>query len=506
MAKTLSLIRQIGTVSAAPCAQRSFNNSDPFNLHVEDTSCFMVALERYLMRGQKRHQSSIDETQSVKPPQKRARKEFSLRQRAKTTFWDSLSRVHLTTRALKELDRRNHSHTSRRTTTTEIQRVWPQYITRQIKRFARHGGPNLTDLRGFPEPGKERSTAHVMPPSQSTSRTQTKSTSTLSESTAKTSTAKTKKASPYDPNFEQHLIDHGVYPDDYDFPDDREPQRPSNEEEILNGLAQPRPSLSPSQFSKTSFLDFKKINSRALSEDRIMRTAYPILAGNTKIPSEEGKLLTSWEPLTDGTLTTPKPDAYDGANPARIKWQIREQLGSHIIPSTQQHGPASPNFFIAAKGPDGSAAVARRQACYDGALGARGMHSLQNFGREKSEAVYDNHAYTITSTYHDGHLKLYTTHPTEPLDANSSPDYHMTQLRSFAITDTAERFREGAGAFRNARDWAKEQRDTYIAAANAKVSGGQVESTSGSSSGSRPFLSSQEADGDSLKHPSMKLP
>jgi hypothetical protein len=46
---------------------------------------------------------------------------------------------------------------------------------------------------------------------------------------------------------------------------------------------------------------------------------------------------------------------------------------------TQHDLPIAPNFFLAAKGPDGSAAVAKRQACYDGALGERGMHSLQSY-------------------------------------------------------------------------------------------------------------------------------
>ena len=341
-----------------------------------------------------------------------------------------------------------------------------------------------------------------MPPSQSTSRTQTKSTNTLGESTGKTSTTKTKKTSPYDPNFEQHLVDHGVYPDDHEFPDGREPQRPSNEEEILDRLAQPRSSLSPSRFSRQSFLDFKQMNSRALSEDKVKETVYPILAGSAKIPSERGKLLANWEPLTDGTLVTAKPDVYDGANPAQIRKSIRESLGSYILPSTQHTSPALPNFFVEVKGPDGSAAVARRQACYDGALGARGMHSLQNFGVEESK-TFDNNAYTLTTTYHSGTgtLQIYTTHPTQPLDSNSSPEYHMTQLRSFAMTDTAERFREGAGALRNARDWTKEQRERLITIANTRFLEMQVnsrvdarmESTSVSFSNSQLSLSSRGA-------------
>ena len=37
------------------------------------------------------------------------------------------------------------------------------------------------------------------------------------------------------------------------------------------------------------------------------------------------------------------------------------------------------------------------------------------------------------------------------------------------MTDMAEKFWEGAGALRNARNWAKEQRDRVIAAANARL-------------------------------------
>lgn len=50
-------------------------------------------------------------------------------------------------------------------------------------------------------------------------------------------------------------------------------------------------------------------------------------------------------------------------------------------------------LFLAAKGPDGSLGIAGKQACYDGALGAIGIQSLQSYG--ETQPVYDN-AYTIT--------------------------------------------------------------------------------------------------------------
>lgn len=105
--------------------------------------------------------------------------------------------------------------------------------------------------------------------------------------------------------------------------------------------------------------------------------------------------------------------------------------------------------MLATKGPDGSFVAAERQASYDGALGARGMHSLQSYGQDGP--IYDN-AYAITSIYYGGTLKMYTSHPTQPSTPRGRPEYHMTQLRSFAITDSTKAFQEGATAYRNLRD------------------------------------------------------
>ena len=47
-----------------------------------------------------------------------------------------------------------------------------------------------------------------------------------------------------------------------------------------------------------------------------------------------------------------------------------------------------------------------------------------------------------------------------------SPQYYMTPLKSFSLTDSSRTFRQGVGAFRNAGDLAKEQRDILIDQAN----------------------------------------
>ncbi|KND91538.1 hypothetical protein TOPH_03861, partial [Tolypocladium ophioglossoides CBS 100239] len=73
------------------------------------------------------------------------------------------------------------------------------------------------------------------------------------------------------------------------------------------------------------------------------------------------------------------------------------------------HTPKERQIMTTVKGPDRSLSVASRQACYDGALGARGIHSLQSYGQSKPQ--YDNKAYTLTSIYYGGTIKMFTSHP-----------------------------------------------------------------------------------------------
>ena len=287
-----------------------------------------------------------------------------------------------------------------------------------------------------------------MPSNESDSRTRSKSRKTLGDSTANT-TSKTKKTSPYDPNFGQYLIDKGVYPSHYDFPNDRLPPKPENWKDINERLKEPRSSLSPSRFSDDAFDAFVQTDARAINEDAVMGDVFPIIQGNAKIPSAKNLMFGNLKPLIHGNLVDAKPDFCDDVHPAQIDLGIREELGLYIIPAAQGQAPAVPTFFTEVKGPEGSAAVAKRQACYNGAIGARGVYQLQSFGAELGTA-YDNNAYTITSTYHDGQLKIYTVHPIQSTNPEQSPEYLMTQLRSFAMTDTPESFREGAAGFRNA--------------------------------------------------------
>ena len=212
-------------------------------------------------------------------------------------------------------------------------------------------------------------------------------------------------------------------------------------------------------------------------------SAIPIIEGDVR----EGRCVaggipfTNLDLLTDGTISPGNPDLFYGARPEQLNRGIRNKLSGRIVPSTQKDLPLAPNFFLAAKGPDGSLAVAGRQACYDGALGVRGIHTLQSYGQP--EPVYDKNAYTITCIYHGGTLKMYTSHPSQPTGPENRPEYHMTQLNTWGMTGNPETFRQGATAYRNARDWAKEKRDGFIEAANGRIPDTYTESPSLGSSG-----------------------
>ena len=291
-----------------------------------------------------------------------------------------------------------------------------------------------------------------------------------SKSTAPTgyppSEPSSRRSSAYDNNFEEHLIDHRIFPEGYEHPDGRSTPEPD-----LVGfhemLARSRRSLSPSRFTTADFCDFKQANAQVLSEGKVMRTVLPAVYGKSCIDNEGDLVFTRLEPIADDFIVNAKPDFYDGALPAKIDKRVRDDIGNFIIPTGHLKAPVLPNFFLEVKAPKGGADIVKRQACYDGFVGARAMHQMQSYGQ--NELVYDGKAYSVSTTYHagTGTLQMYTTHPTQASDGTT--EYHMTQVRAFALTSDPDTFRQGATAFRNARDWAQEQRNGFISMSNDRA-------------------------------------
>ncbi|KAH7309038.1 hypothetical protein B0I35DRAFT_515389 [Stachybotrys elegans] len=241
-------------------------------------------------------------------------------------FWDNLSKVCLTRRALRELDRRNSTRPAPGPATPAA------YAIIDLAKFARRGGPDLRYLGRCPEPKDAKAQVASSRSSASSRRTKSTKATTLSRSSG--------KPSAYGPEFETHLTDHGVYPEGYEYPEDRSTPEPGNQ--AHQDLSVARPSLSPSCFPESKFRDFKQKDARATFENDVMAAVVPIICGDADIPSRQNA-------------------------------------------------------------PDGR------------------------------------------------------------------PEYHMTKVRGFDMTDSRETFVQGATAFLNARDLAQRHRDAFIHAANARA-------------------------------------
>lgn len=265
--------------------------------------------------------------------------------------------------------------------------------------------------------------------------------------------SKAKKSSAYEANFEQHLIDHRIYPEGYVYCEGRSTPTPENMDSIQEHLLTSRSSLSPSRLSESTFLEFKRKN-RSESEGTVMRTVIPMIAGNADLPNEGHLNFNNVDSLTHETTVNPLPDFFDGARSADVDKRVTKSLNHVIVPTKHRDVPVAPNFFLEVKA-CGDQRVAKRQACHDGAYGARAMHALKTYG--ETEPAYDGRAYTYSSTYQAsaGILELYAHHMSAPNTADEEPEYHMTQLRAYVLKNDRKSFIEGATAFRNARDLAQ---------------------------------------------------
>ncbi|EPE09490.1 hypothetical protein F503_07266 [Ophiostoma piceae UAMH 11346] len=394
------------------------------------------------MAGQTPNRQHVDHSDTEPPTNKTKAWQYP------PEFWDRLSKISLTHLAIKEHNRRVRlqQHSSLLPPVLNEHFVVHALPSKDLVSFARHGGPDLSDLRGFRQPFVAMSAND--------------STSTLLTS-ATTKSPKSKKSTPYNRDFDLHLTDHGVRP--------LYSSQSPNLSGIQEALAAARPSPTLSLFSEAAFRRFQQSDAQAKDEDDVVAHILPTILGPHQPArgSARNTIFKNLEPLTDGTIAPAVPDIYDGAHPEDLSQPIRNALGHHIMPSTMQDKPLAPNFFVEAKGPNGSTAVAIRQVRYAGAVGSRAMHSLQNYGEE--EPKYDSESYAFSFIYHDGQLKLYAHHTTAPTSERGRPEYHMTQVDTWGMTGNINSFRRGATAFRNARDMAQRHRDSFIQAANARA-------------------------------------
>ncbi|ETN42302.1 uncharacterized protein HMPREF1541_04243 [Cyphellophora europaea CBS 101466] len=412
--------------------------------------------------------------------QKRTQEAGSRRRHRSPGFWDRLSKVPLCRGSLREFDRRISASGQQPLTSTALVPSARGPRSQHLKRFARHGGPDLTYLRGFASSTEQDG---IMSQSSSSRKRSSASSRSATSSLGRSS---------HDPAFEQNMIDRGIYPHNRG-------SKPENLESTRDYLARSRASLSPSKFRDEDFEEFTELCERASGETSARADVIAIIEGNGRKKYRHGAdhVFNNLDPLDDpldSKLPKPKPDHYDGALPQDIDHRVRRDLTKHIVPCNNTAWPAAPNFFLEAKGDSGRADVLKRQACHDGAVGARAIHSLENY--RAPEPQYDGHAKSFSSTYHHGTstLTLYGHHTTQPKVPGGRPEYHMTQVGGYFMTHDREAFQKAAGAFRNLRDLSRTHRDSAIEHANQVARHAPADSPSTVLTDSRTSLSALQED------------
>ncbi|KAI9674785.1 MAG: hypothetical protein M1817_001689 [Caeruleum heppii] len=360
-------------------------------------------------------------------------------------LWDNLSRQWLTRSTLEEFDRR---------TATRAPLKRPKRSGRkkdcsdqpQLQRLGRRGGPSLRDIRGYPDPRQK--------PRRFCNMEQVKKSR--------------KRLTAYDPAFEQHLLDNHIFPVHYKL------VKPSNLEEINTRLAQRRGSLSPELFPRTIFEDFNRKLPGCNRGADVMSDLVPIIAGNSTFHSGRRYRFSNLASLTDGTIADPEPDLYDGSLPTELDARVRKELEAHIAPSKTMTTPLAPNFFLSVIGMQGLAVLRTRQALHYAAIGARAMNTLRSYGGSNSIGDDGGDAHVIITTFYAGELSIYTMLPVKSTSLERDMDFHLVLLETAHLMDSFQSFVAGIKAFRNAREWAREQRDQAIARANEKAADHRV--------------------------------
>ncbi|KAK8091529.1 hypothetical protein PG997_001890 [Apiospora hydei] len=286
-----------------------------------------------------------------------------------------------------------------------------------------------------------------------------------------------KKYGPDDVAFPQHLIDHSIHPPLYRYPDGTKDPEPSNMSEIRAALREPRPSFALTDDEVSDF-HFKYFSAKSI--DNALSDLLALVNADDRLAylSSDSKLhFDNLDDLTDDRLEPAKPCYYQGSRPESLQLDIREDLDALIVPSAYKDLPILPNFFVET---ELRGCVARCQAIYAGALGARAMHSLRCYGSARPD-VYDQKAYTIAATYHGGGLMLFASHIVGPEPGANHEDlcYATTFLDFLPLLGDPEVCRRSVATYRNARDWARRQRKDAIHLANQGFdSRGDVDSMS----------------------------
>lgn len=200
-----------------------------------------------------------------------------------------------------------------------------------------------------------------------------------------------------------------------------------------------------------------------------MDDVIPIFTGNANIQKARNPPFSNVDAMPAACSIRVVPAFFDGALPDAVEQAVRDNLDRMIVPTKLACTPIAPNVFFEVTPKRGKVIVTRRKAFQYGAIGARAMLALQNYGAD--EPVFDGKAYTYSAAYHpDAEIfEIFAHHITPPTTPEGRLQYHTTQLGLWEMKKSIEDFVRGVTAFRNVRDLAQRQRDEFIRVANERA-------------------------------------
>ena len=271
---------------------------------------------------------------------------------------------------------------------------------------------------------------------------------------------------PTNPEFEENLIRNGIIPEGHKLLCGGLSAEPNNLDEIIYTMRRKQPSLLVSLLSLEAYGHFKELNQLASARD--IEASIILLLTRDMNPNcySTSTEFSSLDPLTDEPLVKATPDLYYGAHSKSLNRDILNELSGLIQPSKKRRCPIAPNCFLEVSNSKDYVDTLKRQTCYNRALGARGILSLQTYGSR--EPSLDGNAYTFTSTLLDGILKIFATYPFRSRGTAHLVEYHITLLGAWPMAASLKKFQQGIVAFRNVVGWASTTRDEFIEIANRR--------------------------------------
>ena len=165
-------------------------------------------------------------------------------------------------------------------------------------------------------------------------------------------------------------------------------------------LRQPRSATEAIPHTADDFQMFVDMSFQATETD-LTANVFHVIRGPSTYHHARNLLCSNFASMTSGEATDPKPDYLEAANQSDLHPILARELASLILPSFQGCDEVMhvvPNLAVEVKSGVSCMRTALRQACLDGAYGARALYSVDRFGRGVDEpSPYEGGAYAYSA-------------------------------------------------------------------------------------------------------------